>query len=635
MKRFYNILKAADTWVSAGELSRLLNVSTKTIRNYAKELENVEKSSKGYKLKNTLKTDPEQTTTFNNRMEKILSALLKEREGISVFDLSEQLYVSENTISMDIQQLRSIVANFGLKIVSKEFCFLLEGEERQIRKLIGWLTTQEKSDWFTSTSTLQQLYPHCNVEQMEQFLIQTAQRCGLMANSFAMKNLMSHLIIILLRTESSHSLAEAPIMMDKIDDLLQISCQQESVLQFVQEVVDYCQQITNQSVSENDIQQITALTILSSNLFKLNPDNLDIFAEFIDHDFFNRVIQLIIKMNAYYGLPEMNNVFLCQFILHVYNMYWRTQIGLSYPNPLVQQIKRDHAAIYDVAVWFSYTFGEEFHVTVNEDEIAFIALHLGSYKIAADLDKSRIPCLIVSEDYYGTSRKLIHELHYAFGEELRVIKIAPYAQITMENLNQAELIISSTPFSQGKVPVVQVNPLLTKKDLKKIRQKIDEISRRRRQNVILSSFLTLFRQELYFRNIDAGKTREEVIRFLCSKAERLGYIDSEFVKDVIEREHLSSTAFTDQCAFPHGVASQSSQSFIAVLHNDVPIDWNGSLVNFVLLIGIREQDMRLFRHIFDIVVNCFSNVEQTLELLKSNYWEEFIAALLDDIEPNC
>ena len=50
-------------------------------------------------------------------------------------------------------------------------------------------------------------------------------------------------------------------------------------------------------------------------------------------------------------------------------------------------------------------------------------------------------------------------------------------------------------------------------------------------------------------------------------------------------------------------------------------------MNFVLLIGIREQDMPRFRNVFDLVIDTFSNVEKTLRLLKTSDWQDFIQIL--------
>ncbi len=627
-KLLERILSRSKTWISSGELASMLNVSTKTIRNYIKEMDNIESSSKGYRLRKQAEPKSVKNDETGKRIDQILSILLQNRDGISAFDLSEMLYVSEGTISADVQHLRNLLSPFHIQISGSGFVYRIHGEEQKIRKLIGWITTHGNRDWFTSTDTLQQLSPDFDISAMEQFLLQTAGECGLLFNSYAMKNLILHLLIILIRIDHDHPLEKGIIEDTHLEHLLDLSCQKSAIRDFVEKVSEYCFQETGKRLNNQDLQQMTVLTILSGKLFELNTGSLDAFAEFMDPSFFNAIIQIVLKMDDRYNLPHMNNTVLCQFVLHVYNLYWRASTGMSYPNPLLRQIKTEHAPIYDVAIYFCHEFSRKFKVKVSEDEIGFIALHLGSCQGIDEHQHNRIPCLIISEDYYGTSLQLIHELHYSFGEELQVIRMAPYSQIRPEEIEKAELIISSTYFSSSHPNTVFVNPILTRKDLRMIREQIEKTAGQRLRLNVLSFMMTLFQEELYFRNVDAGNSAEEVIRFLCSKAEKNGWAESDFEADVLNRERMSSTAFTDQCAIPHGVAAATAKSFISVLYNDLPINWNGTYVNFVLLIGIREQDMHQFRDVFDLIVSSFTDVEKTIELLRTGTLEQFIEVLI-------
>ena len=635
LNQLKNLLSHSGGWMSASDLAFLLHVSTKTIRNYVKELNenqnmSIETSSKGYRLQTSAEPkkasgSSQESQIDQDRKDRILSLLLGTRSGLSIFDLAETLYVSDGTIVSDIQQLKPLLATFNLRIVSHDYTVALRGEEKEIRRLIGWMMVHESPNWFTSIHTLQQLCPDVDVQEVQTFLMKSAKECGLLLNSYALQNLISHLLIILVRIGLEHDLTSQPCDPSRVDHLLAMSCQKENVEQFVQKIRQYCLQVTGKEMSYNDLEQITALTVVSGKLFELNPESLDTFAAFIDRDFFNTIIQIVLRMDNRYGLPHMNNLALCQFVLHVYNLYWRANVGLSYPNPLAAQIKKDYAPIYDVAVWFSHAFSKTFQVQISEDEIGYIAFHLGAC-LGQD-DRKRIDCLIIAEDYYGTAKQLVHELHYSFGEELHVLRTAPFSEITKAEIEEAELILSTTPFAFGKRSVVFINPILTQKDLMAIRHQIDRIHHQRIRMEIITFLLTIFQESLYFRNVDAGDNPEQIIRFLCSQAMELGCCDESFVEDVLAREALSSTAFTDQCAIPHGVAQPTSSSFVVVLHNDAPLNWNGRFVNFVLLIGVREQDMPRFRNVFNLIVESFSNVERTLALLKTNDWADFIQVL--------
>ena len=98
-------------------------------------------------------------------------------------------------------------------------------------------------------------------------------------------------------------------------------------------------------------------------------------------------------------------------------------------------------------------------------------------------------------------------------------------------------------------------------------------------------------------------------------------------EDVLRRESFSSTAFTDVLAVPHAISRYADRSFIGVIHNDAPIPWSGRTVRFVLLVGIAEQDMKHFKAAFDLIIDLFSSPERTLELLRTDTFEEFCSLM--------
>lgn len=66
-------------------------------------------------------------------------------------------------------------------------------------------------------------------------------------------------------------------------------------------------------------------------------------------------------------------------------------------------------------------------------------------------------------------------------------------------------------------------------------------------------------------------------------------------------------------------------------HNDASIPWGRHDVRFVLLIGIAQEDMGLFRDVLDLIIEVFSSVETTMRLMQTDTFEEFLAALTHDI----
>ena len=123
-----------------------------------------------------------------------------------------------------------------------------------------------------------------------------------------------------------------------------------------------------------------------------------------------------------------------------------------------------------------------------------------------------------------------------------------------------------------------------------------------------------------------------MIRLLGERMRDLGIIDDAYITGAIERERLSSTAFTDTLAVPHALAMTAQRTSIAIVLSDAPIDWNGARVNVVAFIAFSESDRSSFQDVFDQFVEVFSEHESVHRLLRNardypSFIEELVHAL--------
>lgn len=626
IKKLISILQNEKNWISSSELAKLIHVDKKTIRNYIQELNNqreyvIESSSKGYRLDKTYLDV--YTTQSQERSKLILYRLLANKNGVSLFDLAEEFYVSESTIINDISnQIKAMIAPYHLDIVSRDYNLILCGEEKNIRKLIGYVATHNSNGYFSSTETLQKLAPNIDVKEIGDKLKEFCDTSNLTINSYAMNNLLIHLIIIIIRLTSNDTLI--PVNEDASETKIINIEQKENILKFANKIRDYCFEFTNNKMPQTDYNQIVLLISLSIENIHMTSIDLDQFSLTADKDFFNATINSLIKLAKKYNLQNFNNEFICQLYLHTYNLFQRAKYNISYPNPLALQIKQEYAPVYDMAVYYAHLLSVQYKITISEDEIGFIAFHIGSYLESHQPKSEKISCLVICEAYHMSSKRLVHELHMSFGEELTLIKAIPIAEY--DNSYQADIVISTSKYDFHHPHVVFVNPIITKKNILEIHSEIEIIKTEKKHEDALDFLTQIFKKELYFENINFD-SNQQCIEFLCKKAKKLNYIDNNFSQDVLAREKYSSTAFTDQVAIPHPITSTSKKSFIAIVHNDIPIQWGKKNVNFVLLVGIANEETAKFRDLFDIIIDSFSSIEKTVALLKTNSFESFIQTL--------
>ena len=105
-------------------------------------------------------------------------------------------------------------------------------------------------------------------------------------------------------------------------------------------------------------------------------------------------------------------------------------------------------------------------VEINDDEIAFVTIH---FKEAIDrrAEKALKNVIIVCGFGYGSSKLLKENIKKYF--EVNVVNTLPmhkFEEIT--DFNNIDLIITTVPIKEEKIPVIHVNPILTKEDLEKL-----------------------------------------------------------------------------------------------------------------------------------------------------------------------
>lgn len=136
-----------------------------------------------------------------------------------------------------------------------------------------------------------------------------------------------------------------------------------------------------------------------------------------------------------------------------------------------------------------------------------------------------------------------------------------------------------------------------------------------------------FHSELYFRNVKLDSPTS-YINFMGQECMKLGFIQSSFISDVLLRESISSTAFTNYVAIPHTISQNADHSFICVVHNDSPIPWTNNKANFLLMIGITQDDMKYFHDAFNLLIELFLTPAVLSKLLNTKNFQEFVNTAL-------
>ena len=124
-----------------------------------------------------------------------------------------------------------------------------------------------------------------------------------------------------------------------------------------------------------------------------------------------------------------------------------------------------------------------------------------------------------------------------------------------------------------------------------------------------------FDESLFFRNVHA-RDEPAMIRLLGERMIAGGIIDEDYVDGAIERERMSSTAFTDNLAVPHAMAMSARRTAIAIVVNDVPMAWGEQRVNVIAMIAFASAGRSSFQSVFDQFVEVFADRAEVQRLIR-------------------
>lgn len=643
MEQLLRVLDGAQFSIPAQTLARMLGTTERTIRNYVSEINQsgeatIVSSSEGYRLRKSDKTaatnnqEENRPATQENeqqsRVSHVIYRLIGSKEALSLFDLAEELCVSESTLASTVMPaVRSLAAQYDLSLETHNFNVSLEGPEREKRKLLGHLATQEGNDSFSSIETLRLLFPDYDVDSMLSRIVDIFQHRELLINDYALNNLMLHILIVVSRLQSKNPLADNDTLAD-VNQVLEQFNQSKDILSAAQDISTYLEQDYGCKIPDADFKQIVLLVALSTERYPYEELDVKSLAKIVGEPFAQSVHDIARETAECYGIPMFDERLILQLTLHMFNAYQRAKYNVSYANPLADQIKVEYPPIYDMGVHFAHRFSKAFGCRIDENEIALIAFHIGAYLERCSSDNESLTCIIVVEQYHDFAGQLAESVKETLGTTGTVIGIMnrdAYLRMRPE----CDLVISTMDIPTGNSQQVVVGPILNERWSRKIREAADNALERKRRKEALLFLESIVRPELYARNARV-EGADGCIDYLGALCRENGYADDAFINEVHLRESMSSTALTDSLALPHSLGKNAIKSFIAVIHNDSPIAWGNKRVNFVLLIGIAQEDMRHFRDAFDIIVETFTSMDKTANLMATDSFEDFVAAFTSE-----
>lgn len=612
----------SDRFISAAVLSDYLGVSTRQIRKYVAKINEdrgaclILSGSQGYRIDMALYQEQEfmEIETPATRINYIIQKLISEKEGYDIFDLADELYVSSATIEGDLKEIRGMLKKFELYLRRNHDIVILMGEEKNKRNLMSHLIFSDSYDSFVLNDEIRMLAFHYEYWGFRTSMREIFAENDIFVNDYALNNIALHLIVVIDRIRSRYIL-EGCAEIEKIGNtkLYRVSCQ-------IREYIENTYQ-----VEINDVELYNLALVISNNttMIDYNTITAENIGDYIEEKYIAAAHKIIGEVEECYCLDAFDEDFIATFTIHVMNLFNRAENGYFTKNPLTHKMKTTFPLIYDIAVFIAQGFKRDYGIVLPEDEIAYLAFHIGAYFENNVQEKKKVNCAFIYADYYSIHKNLLSRLMAKFENQINVKYALPVGRYQPETV-ECDLIIStiSIPFHTQSI-VIQ--PFLTDKDINRLRDVIEKILSVKRNDFMKEYLLDFFDEKLFYKN-PSFTDREEAIRSMAGDVINFGYAKESLREDMLARESMSSTAFGN-VAVPHSLSKNTKTSFISIAIFDQAVMWGGNEINMIAMIGVNEDSRKLFAELFDLFIDIISEPVNTRQLVRAENFQEFMDIL--------
>ncbi|HEK4633238.1 TPA: transcription antiterminator [Clostridioides difficile] len=629
---FLNFIKTQHDWIVSSTLANYLNVSTRSIRKYVNEInsngEFILSSKKGYKvnLNNNCQTkvDSSENISPDNRLNLILKELIVNSNGINIFDLSEELFVSPATIEGDIVKANKFIGSYNLKIKQSKFLLKLIGNESAKRKLMSSIIFKETGSDFLSLFDVQKIYQEYNLTKLKENIIYILKKYNLFINEYAINNILLHLMITIDRIKKNNYIDSVEVV-NYIDNNVDIN--------IAKDISNFLESEYNITLTSAELYYLVFQLTNKTTVLNYNQMDTKSLSNYIDEHFVKLTKKIIKNVYDLYLIDLSDEEFVVKFTLHVKNLISRAKNNQVLRNQIPQKLKDSYPLIYDISVYICNQIQTLENVDIDEDEISYISLHVGSFFDRQKLLEDKVLCALITPNYYDLQFKIVRDLEKRFNESIEIIQIFSDTH-NLDFDNKVDMVITTLPINNRcPIPFVYVNPYLNRKDYDNIQSKFTQIKDRKNILTVQNHLEMYFSESLFMKNIYLDSAKD-YIKFMGNILYENKYVKPNYIDDVLIREKMSSTAFNNNVAIPHSMKMDALKTGVCLIVNDKPVKWGEEKVQIIAMIPINEKEKEKFNYIFESFIEILSEWNNVKELTKADNYSSFmnrIAYLIQNI----
>ena len=548
--------------------------------------------------------------TAQQRCVYLIKELLFRSREINLIDLQERVFVSGYSIDNDLRKIRDMIRRYpGLRLVRSRNHIRLSGDEGDKRKLYKELLMEETKGNFVNLSAIADIWKDFDLLKLEDDFTEICEKYDFRISEMEYPLIMLHAGVSIERMLNHNYVSEEPPeaaeeeggkeyqiadeLFARISEIYKVKLVKDEVLRFAG-LLKGKDRLTEEETREE-----------ADDMERLMGDILELLKQEFDIDL------------------STDEDFRSGIITHIRLLMKRQQNQVTANDLYLQELKRKYPLVFEMAVRVAQRIEGYCGTRLNENEISFLALHLGAACERMNLSEQYRAVAIIPNSY-TMSKPCVDKLMLRFGNRMTVVRVCSFFEEKKIVQDNPDLIITTVPLKHYLgTPTVQISLFLNGEDESKVFQILNYLDKKKYHKDFVSLMERLMRKDL-FHIRDSMESREAILNFLCDSLYEKGLSGENFKENVFRREALSGTSFVYGFAVPHAIEVSTRESCISIMILREPVKWGDFNVSLVVLLAIRDTDNSLLKVFFDWLCNIVTDNNKFQELIQSKNYEEFM-----------
>lgn len=551
------------------------------------------------------KNEPENS---DQRSLNLLTDLLTADSPVKVQTLAEKNFLSRSSIDNDIKNVKLLISGYDAKIITTSTGIQLKASEREKRKIMSqlidlyWGAESSIPYQVVSEEDTKKLSPKTSDFFSQETLIKTIKAVELFKKKTALKlsdyefqSLVIHIAIATERIKNDQVLKSAERFLPL-----------EENTKVLTEIIEKEFEI---KLPDDEKQYLNIHILAAENLLDSINKNSSI------KGLENSEISNFLMNN----LNHFDSILISNLTVHLIPALKRLSLGLTIRNPYTSEIKRYFSYSYNGAVTLGTKIKSEYGVSLNDDELAYIALHIEAFN---ERNHNSVTAALVCSTGLGTARLLEQRIKRQFPDQIKITRVVSLQEIQDSHITE-DLVISTI---NVKLPdakhVIIVSPFLNENGIQKINSQIDQLLS---TNTNADAFMSLISRNLIFIS-NKNQTRDAVINYIAERLQKEGYAEAGIGEAAIKREKLASTAI-HVVSTPHAPVKYVKRPAIAIYIDNKGILWQGKNIKVVFFLALNQEVKGNIEKIYEYFDDILENKHLINQIATSNSVEEVIELL--------